>query len=206
MAYTKTYSKFHPGKYGLLIDWETTGAEFGTDSSKRFQGIAFGAIIFNTSTFEEVESIYREVQYDATKYEWTETAEKIHGLSREHLAANGVTREQACVDLFTLILKYIGAGNKVLLAGHNCGFDADFTNQLATDHGIDLVLHHVMLDSSSLAFALITEYKSDVVFELLGGIDKRGLHNALEDARASLAVFRNARQIFEKGLFAEVKS
>ncbi len=202
MAYVKAYSRHHPGKYGLCIDWETTGAEFGTDSSKRFQGIAFGAIIFDTVTFEEVESVYVEIQFDDTKYEWTEAAEKIHGLSREHLAANGKTREEACTILLELIVKYIGAGNKILLAGHNCGFDMDFTAQLARDFGVDLVFHHVTIDNSALAFTLIGEYKSDNVFQLLAGLDKRGLHNALEDARATLTCLRNAKNIFIAGLNA----
>jgi DNA polymerase III epsilon subunit-like protein len=49
---------------------------------------------------------------------------------------------------------------------------------------------------------LTGEYKSDVVFEILGGIDKRTLHNALEDARACLTCLRNAKQIFTAGLGA----
>jgi len=204
MAYTKAYSRHHPGKFALLIDWETSGAEFGADSSKRFQGLAYGAIIFDTTTFEAVDEVYCEMHFDDTKYEWTEAAEKIHGLSREHLLANGVSREEGLALLLELILKYIPPGSKVMIGGHNCNFDMDFTNQLFADFGLEIVFHHVVLDTSSLAFTLIGEYKSDVVFDLLGGIEKRNLHNALEDAKATLAVLRNARQIFEKGLAADI--
>lgn len=202
MAYTKTYSRHHPGKFALAIDWETTGADFGADSSVNYQGIAFGAIIFDTTTFEEVETLYREIHFDTSKYKWTEQAEKIHGLSQEHLFANGVSREDALIDLASLLLKYFPAGSKVLLAGHNVGFDADFTTQLFRDHDLDIVFHHVLLDSTSSAFLLTGEYKSDVVFQLLAGVDKRDLHNALEDARASLTCMRNMRKIFEKGLMS----
>jgi hypothetical protein len=61
-------------------------------------------------------------------------------------------------------------------------------------------LHHVVLDSSPLAFVVCGEYSSNKIFELFAGLEKRDLHNALEDAAACLAVLRTIRQIFEKGL------
>lgn len=202
MAWQKGYSKAHPGKYGLLIDWETTGSTFGGDSSIEYQGITFGAIVFDTTTFEEVDSLYRELQFDASKYKWTEGAEKIHGKTREYLEANGVPREEALADLLEMLLKYWAPGSKILVAGHNVTFDNDFTFQLFRDHGLEdsLTLHHVVVDTSGISFVLTGEYKSDIVFELLGGIEKREEHNALEDARATLAVLRNVRQIFQGAL------
>lgn len=200
MAYVKGYSRAHPGTHALVIDWETTGSNFGGDSSVDYQGIAFGAVVANTQTWEEVDSLYREMHFDGTKYKWTEKAEEIHGLSQAHLLEHGVSREEALADLLELLLKYWAPGQKIMLVGHNAGFDADFTNQLARDHGIEITFHHVMPDSSQLAFVLTGEYKSDMVFEILGGIDKRGLHNALDDARACLACLRNAKQIFALGM------
>jgi DNA polymerase III epsilon subunit-like protein len=202
MAYKNTYSRHHPGKFGLMIDWETSGSDFGGDSSKNYQGIAFGAVIFNTQTFEEQDTLYRELHFSPTKYKWSEDAEKIHGLTREQLLSNGVSREEGLSDLLEFLLKYFAPNTKIMIAGHNVGFDADFTNQLFEDHGIEIMFHHVMLDSSSLAFALIGEYKSDVVFETLAGLSKRDCHNALADARACLAVFRSAKQIFTIGMEA----
>lgn len=202
MAWQKGYSKAHPGKYGLLIDWETSGSNFGGDSSIDYQGLTFGAVVFDTTTFAEVDALYRELQFDDKKYKWTEGAEKIHGKSREYLAANGVSREEGLADLMELMLKYWAPGSKILVAGHNVSFDNDFTAQLFRDHGLEeaLKLHHVVIDTSGIGFVLIGEYKSDAVFSLLGGIEKREEHNALEDARATLAVLRNARQIFEGSL------
>lgn len=200
MAYVKGYSRAHPGKYAMLIDWETTGADFGQDSSVNYQGIAYGVVICDTQTWEPVETLYRELHFDETKYKWTDSAEKIHGLSREHLLKNGVTREEGLADLMELLLKYFAPGSKILVAGHNVGFDCDFTHQLFRDFDLEIVFHHIMVDTSGIAFVLTGEYKSDVVFEILGGIDKRNLHNALEDAMATLAVLRNAKQIFTAGL------
>jgi len=211
MAYTQTYSRHHPGKYGLLVDWETSGAAFGQDSSVEHQGIAVGAIVFDLVTLEPVDELYRELKFDA-KYKWTMEAEKIHGLSREHLEANGVSREEALADLIEMMIKYWPPGffakrgteptSKILVAGHNKGFDMDFTNQLFQDHDLQIVFHHVSLDTTMVSFAVSGLYKSDDVFERWGGVNIRGLHNALEDARATLTVLRTIRQIFNIGLDA----
>jgi DNA polymerase III epsilon subunit-like protein len=203
MAFTKTYSRAHPGLKTLVIDWETTGSDFGGDSSATYQGISFGAIVANNETWEEVESLYRELHFDETKYKWSDQAEKIHGLSREHLSQNGVPRSEGLADLIEMILRHWAPGQKIMIAGHNVGFDADFTIQLFRDFDIELVFHHVMIDTSALAFSLIGEYKSDMVFNILAGIDKRNLHNALEDARACLTCLRNAKQLFAEGLTAD---
>lgn len=199
MAWQKGYSKAHPGKYGLLIDWETSGSDFGGDSSVQYQGLTFGAVVFDTTTFDAVDTLYRELHFDDTKYKWTEGAEKIHGKSREYLAEHGVPREEALADLMELILKYWAPGSKILVAGHNVSFDNDFTMQLFRDHGLEdaVKFHHVVVDTSGIGFVCIGEYKSDAVFKILGGLEQRDGHNALEDALATLAVLRTVRQTFD---------
>lgn len=202
MAWNKGYSKSHPGRYGLLIDWETSGSTWGGDSSVEYQGLSFGAVVFETDTFVEVDHLYQELQFDENRYKWSDEASKIHGLTREHLAEHGVPRDQALAALIELMLKYFKPGSKILFAGHNVSFDNDFTTQLFRDFDLLhlLNIHHVTIDTSGIGFVLLNEYKSDVVFELLGGIEKRADHNALEDARTTLAVLRNAKNIFAAGL------
>jgi DNA polymerase III epsilon subunit-like protein len=199
-APNRTYSKAHPGLYGLAIDWETTGSNWGGDSTKDYQGIAFGAIIFNTETFEPVAELYRELHFDSSKYQWTDGAEKIHGLSREHLKLHGVPREEALADLLELIDGKIGASNKILFLGHNCDFDIDFTDQLARDFGISLKVHHVKIDTSGLGFATIGEYKSDKVFAFFEGEDRPKQHNALGDAHMALNVVRSIKALVQASL------
>lgn len=197
------YSKHHPGKYCLFIDWETTGADFDSGkSSERYQGISFGAVIADSETFEPVETLYRELHFDETKYGWTDGAEKIHGLSREHLAQHGVSREEGLIDLLELIQKYIGAQAKICIGGHNVSFDIDFTRQLASDFGITLNFHHVMIETSQLAFVAIGLYRSDDVFPFFGA-EVRGNHNALDDALQSLAVARGIKQLVQTALGME---
>jgi len=197
-----TYSRHHPGKYALAIDWETSGSDFSGDSSATYQGLAFGAVIFSTETLEPVETLYREMQFDETKYQWSEDAVKVHGLTREHLATAG-TREEALIDLLELIQKYIGTESKIMFLGHNVDFDIDFTNQLARDHGIELKIHHVKLETSGAAFLLIGQYRSDDVFQFFTGRTRVGGHNALDDALMALETARNMRAIVQDALSAE---
>lgn len=200
MTKKTTYSRHHPGRWGLAIDWETSGATFGGDSTIKYQGIAYGAIIFDTETFEPVETLYRELQLDDTKYEWSDEAEKIHGLSREHLLKHGVTREEGLTDLLDLILRFIGAESKIFFLGHNVDFDIDFTMQLANDFNVPLKVHHVKLETSGAAFIAIGKYRSDDVFEFFTGQVREGSHNALDDAHMALEVVRNMRAIFDTSL------
>lgn len=196
-----TYSRYHPGKFGLAIDWETSGSAFGGDSTKDYQGIAFGAVIFSTETLEPIATLYRELHFDDTKYKWTDGAEKIHGLSREHLATNGVSREEALTDLLELVMEHIGTESKIPVLGHNVDFDIDFTKQLLRDHGVEGVqFHHVKMETSGTAFLLQGLYKSNDVFEFFTGRTREGHHNALDDCLLALETARNMRAIFQAGL------
>ncbi len=196
----RAYSRYHPGQYGLAIDWETSGSDFGGDSSASYQGIAFGAAIFSTETLEPVETLYRELQFDGARYGWTDEAERIHGLTREHLAAHGMTREEGLVDLLELVARYIGTESKIMVLGHNVSFDISFTEQLARDHGVQLRFHHVMLETSGTAFILIGKYRSDEVFEFFTGRVREGAHNALDDALITLETARNMRALAQAAL------
>lgn len=198
-----TYSRTSPGKYSLWIDFETTGADFGSGVTfEKYQGISFGAVIAENETFEPIETLYCEMQFDESKYQWTEGAEKIHGLSREHLAKNGMPRDEALALLLELIAKYIGAQNKICIAGHNISFDIGALNQLTSEFDLKLDLHHVQIETSQLAFVAIGKYRSDDVFPFFGG-EVRGNHNALDDALQSLAVARGIKQLVQAALGAE---
>lgn len=200
-----------PQKFGLCIDWETSGATWGGDSSIKYQGISFGAIIFDTETFTEVESMYCLVKFNPDKYEWTEGAQKIHGLTIEHLEKHGLSQEDAAVQLIELIVKYFGTDSKVMLLGHNPEFDRRFTNQLLNSVEFEfsverkneefthIPLHHVILDTSALGYITMGLYKSDLLFERMG-FEERGDHNALVDARQTLETCKIIRAAFNEAL------
>jgi hypothetical protein len=73
--------------FGLAIDFETSGYSIPNYAAKH-QGISFGAIIFDVRTLEPVEALYQEIKFN-DKYSWDAGAEKIHGISRPHLATHG---------------------------------------------------------------------------------------------------------------------
>lgn len=197
--------------FGLCIDWETSGATWGGDSSKDYQGISFGAVVFKTDTFEVVETLYREIEFNGDKYKWSDEAAAIHGLSQEYLTKNGVSQEDAAQDLLELILKYFGTG-KVMFLGHNTEFDRRFTNQLTKSVGIEfsvehsgepcdgrIEVHHVVLDTSSTGFITLGLFKSDLLFDAVG-LEERGEHNALTDALYTVETCARIRLLVKTAL------
>jgi DNA polymerase III epsilon subunit-like protein len=197
--------------FGLCIDWETSGATWGGDSTKEWQGIAFGAVVFNTKTFEPVEKLYREVKFDAKKYGWSMDAQRIHGITQEHLEANGIDAADAAADLAEMILKYFGT-EKVMFLGHNPEFDRRFTNQLLMNLNIEfsiekspnevdgwIPIHHVMLDTSAAGFITMGLYKSDLLFDAMG-LEERKEHNALTDALYTLETCARIKMLVKVGL------
>jgi hypothetical protein len=211
-------------QFGLCLDWETSGARFGDDSSKYYQGISYGAIVFNTADFSPVEKIHHLIKFNpqtgayGNPAEWTDVAEKIHGMTREQLERDGIPQEDAATALLELILKYFGPGGKVMFLGHNPWFDIRFTNQLLhtvqfeiTDEAKEaqrlrpnftqIELHHVVLDTSALGYICFGLYKSDLLFDKLG-FAERAAHNALADAEQTLQTCEAVRLTSILGLEA----
>ena len=187
-------------RFGVAIDWETSG--FSTpEYAKMHQGISFGVIIFDSQSLEPIESLYLEIQFDENKYKWEAGAEKVHGLSREHLK-KGVTQEEAAIALCNLIVKYLGTDD-VMLLGHRVHFDRAFTEQLTKSIGVDLSYHPNTIDSCSMAIALMEMAKSEDVFQTLG-MPPRQEHNAMEDIMYTLLSVKRMKELFFKGIEAEL--
>lgn len=194
----------------LFADWETTGATFGGDSSIDYQGISLGAVVARTSDWTEVGAFEQLIQFNADKYKWTDEAERIHGLSREHLAANGVPQEQAAENFLEFLFKYFGTG-KIMFGGHNEEFDRRFTNQLFNSVGIEFAieksgkfetnipLHHVTINTAGIGFVNFGLFKSDLLFTAVG-VPERGIHRAIDDARAALQVVQVSNLAVKAGL------
>lgn len=195
---TLNYSKHSPGKFILSIDWETTGSSFRSleETFKRFQGIAFGAVIANSETFEPIKTLYREIKYNP-KYEWTQEAEAIHGLSQEYLE-DKLSEEEAAIDLAEFIYDIFGT-SKVMFLGHNPLFDIEATRQLLVPYNVMPELFHVILNTSAAGFITIGKYRSNDVFNFFSG-ENRDKHNALDDALLALETARNIRLLMNVAL------
>jgi len=186
-------------KYGFGIDWETSGSAWGEDSTIDYQGVSFGAVVFDLATFEPVETIYREIKFDATRYKWSEGAQKVHGLSREHLEANGVTQEEASVALMEMYIKYFAPDERVFIIGHHTDFDIKFTQQLLEQFGIMFQVGATIMDTAGTGLINFGIHKSEDLFQFLG-LPARTTHNALEDILLTLKAAQTMRAIFNAAL------
>lgn len=185
----------------LVMDWETSGAEFGMSAeeiAKKYQGISLGLIVADFETLEEVYSDYFLIKYDP-QYTWTQKAEEIHGISREELEKNGVSREEAMERVLGAILEFWGPKGIIVFGAHNAAFDMAFLQeQILKPAGVTLEFHQAKLDTAVLGLMLFGNGRSDFVFELLAGCDGRGAHNSLDDARFCLKSMRTAKQLFQE--------
>ena len=183
-------------KFGLAIDWETSGYSFPNYAEKH-QGLSFGAIVYDTSSYLAIEKLYCELKYDP-KYEWNLTAEKIHGLSKEYLDKNGLPIQEGAIKLANLIIKYFGT-DAVQLLGHRVNFDKAFTTWLLAEIEVGVEWHSINIDSCVLGTALMEISKSDDIFEILG-MPPRKAHNSLQDIEYTLESVRLMKQYFLAGV------
>jgi DNA polymerase III epsilon subunit-like protein len=172
----------------LSFDCETTGFEFGLNPSINHQMISAGLVVA-TSKFEIIEELYVEIQWDG-KSQWAKRAEEIHGLSKEHLAKYGKTKAEAAEAIGGLLMEHWGMEKPINLLGTNVmSFDIHFLDGFLQEQEIPFRFSHRAFDTFSLAMGTVRAETSDSLFKLLGFGD-RGKHNALEDAKLSLAAFR----------------
>jgi len=213
-----TYSRFHPGKFSLFLDWETSGANFELsyeEQAKQFQGIQLGLVVANNETFEEVDSLKVNIKFDP-QFEWQDGAQKVHGITREFLEEHGVDREDAAVEVIEFILKHFNQDclylkengpkhmnqHRIAFGGHNLEFDIAHLQALLAVAGFQIDEHHVKINTTVIGFHAVTLYRSNDLFPLFSAGEERGDHDALEDTRMSLAVARGVKQLIVAGMEA----
>ena len=177
--------------YLLCIDYETTGLDI---REGKHQPISIGALVVKSDTLEVVDKIYLECQAELQRFEWDPGAERIHGLSPEHLDTQP-TMKDAATALFAFLIKYFKAGDAITCIGHNPHFDTTCLLLWMKEIEVKLRLSHRKIDTFSIGFALFAAENSNQLFELVGV--KRDAHNALEDAEATVAALQFARKVGE---------
>ncbi|TFH10734.1 MAG: hypothetical protein E4H14_01960 [Candidatus Thorarchaeota archaeon] len=188
----------------LAVDAENSGIAYKQDDPSydvqndvAYQAVAMGLVVANARTLMPVEELYLEIQWDGVSG-WQVAAEKIHGLSKAHLDKNGVSSEEAVVQIGELILKYWGPNGPVGLLGHNVtAFDLPFLRRLLRSQELEINFGYRHVDTHSVGFAMLDTYNSDNLFEMVG-LPPRGetKHNALSDAKAALEVCRRVRALY----------
>lgn len=188
-------------KYILAMDCETTGLSFGTDDpSIGHQAISWGLIVADTATLKPVDEMYVEIRWNDDMVDkrmddksFGKKAEEIHGLTLAHLEEHGKDEEDAVADMAEFILQYWSPTSCIQTLGHNVAtFDLPFFRSTFRRNGIELKFGNRHYDTNSGGFMAFETYTSDQLFELCG-FDARDSHNALEDARMSLACARTIR-------------
>lgn len=187
----------------LALDCETTGLavnrddpSFNPETGEEYQAVSWGLIVANAQTLEPIEKMYIEIQWNEES-KWDNRAQKIHGLSKEHLKKHGFTESEAVEAIGTLIMKHWGPTVRIGLLGHNVAtFDIWFLRRLFRRHGIELSFGSRHVDTSSIGFVNWNTFTSDQLFEAVG-FDDRGDHNALQDAEQSLEAARITKLLFQ---------
>lgn len=188
--------------YILVVDSETTGMNFGTpdpaiSGNTRYEAISWGFILVDGKTLEEIDSMYIEIQ-PSSRCVWNDRAEQVHGLSREYLAKNAKTRDEAIADIAEFIYKYFPPeqGANIVLAGQNvASFDKYFLKELFDSYELPLKLSHRSVDTFSIGYATFGFTDSNQLFEAFRCRDSNAPHNALTDARAVLHVMQTVRKL-----------
>jgi hypothetical protein len=118
--------------------------------------------------------------------------------TREHLALNGISQEEAAIDLMTLFTKYFAADEMVYFLGHHCEFDIAFSEQLLAPLEI-MFKTFTRIDTSGIGLVMFGIHKSEDLFQFLG-LPARKEHNALEDILLTLQAAKTMRQISNAAL------
>ncbi len=193
-------------KYVLFIDVETSGLfynavdpSYDPVSEREYQIVSLGAVVADSETFQRVDQLYVEIMWNQ-KSEWSLDAQKIHRLYPSYLEKNGLTEEQAVVEIVEFIQKYWGVDGVVCVGGQNVAtFDLPFLRRLLTSHGIHVKFGSRVIDTNTLGVVVYNAYNSDQLFDLVG-IDNRDTHNALQDAEAARKVAAMTNKLFSKML------
>lgn len=182
----------------LFLDFETSGyskTNFEDRSNKyQYQIVSIGAVVVDSVKWQEIDHFYTEIQWNLTS-KWDNSAQQVHGLSREHLEEHGVPEEEAFGEFCVFVSTYFDPAKAITLGGHNVAtFDRHFLVQLFDKYNAQIKLGGRTVDTYTLGQVLFGTSDSTELFELLG--ISRGDHNALEDARMAAKVARLTNRLF----------
>lgn len=181
----------------VAIDVETTGFSKGDDITANHQVVSIGLIVADAD-FNPIDKFYCEIKWNGTSH-WSQRAEEIHGLTKEHLEEHGLSEEDAVAEITMFLLKHFEPEEYIFFLGHNPrNFDVPFFTKLTNKYDVYFKVAHRTVDSFSIGFTCIGAVDSDSLFSYF--YSKRAEHNALEDAAMSLGVCRKIKKLMKSVL------
>lgn len=186
-------------------DCETSGLNWGYDEPANnikvcdgFQSVSWGFVALDAKTYKTLGEKYIEIKWNG-KAKWTQGAEKIHGLSKEYLEENGVSEEEAIVEMVEFWSEFVDLQNELFFMGHHWrAFDHFFLEDLFYRHEVEGIrFSHKVLDTYSLGMGTLGKSSSDDIFKAVG-LEQRTTHNALEDAQMTAEAWKRINRIWTR--------
>ena len=172
------------------LNWQSGHSGCKTDVAHGYQAIAWGFVVTDTKDYKPIAELYVEIKWNGES-KWDMKAEKIHGISKEHLEKHGVDEEEAVMDILEFLMEHFDLAEPIFVLGHNVGtFDLPFLKNLLYRYEVkNIKFGHRCFDTFSLSMGTVMEHDSNTLFKKVG-LPVRTEHNALDDAKYALQVFR----------------
>jgi DNA polymerase III epsilon subunit-like protein len=188
----------------LVIDTETSGTDPGIHSI-----LSFAGIVWEDGT--AVDSLALMI-CESPNIVTDPKALEINGIDLADIRARGVTPGMAVDSINAFCKEYFAKcdqGERVVVVGHNVGFDVSFLRRLyaLARADYDAVFSHRTLDTASIVRFLnlagvlgLQEAGSTAVFQHFGiSPDPGSRHSAIGDARATMLLLNHLISLVRQG-------
>ena len=167
----------------VAFDLETTGLNTQTDHI-----VQIGLIRFDSTTFEELDSLSWYVRPDVKDFEFAPEAQEKTGLTKEFILENGVFLK----DIWYTITEFIGTDDILSYNGNHFDVPMLYYNLLRYNLSFDFD-KHVFYDSLTIERNRFS-MKLENTYKRYTGQELQGAHDALCDVRALIQVFKHQIQ------------
>lgn len=189
----------------LCVDVETSGIAFNgrtpvydESSKEQYAVIQLAAVLLHKTSLREVSSFSRFIRFNSKIFNWSISAQNVHGKSIPFLDKNGVEEKEAAYEFFQwLDSNDIDCFKPIFLMGHNVrSFDAFFLKDMFDRHSLRLQFAARTFDSAALCLLHDVDDSTELFKKL--GIVRGNNHDALEDVRATAEAFRRTKKVIHE--------
>ena len=180
----------------LLLASDVESSDLNPDTPSRGaslpgQCLSIAVQLLDTNTLEEKARFYRKIRFDPSRFNWSEGAASVHGMTIEELQ-NEPTMADVARELWAFLEKHMGENPKILFAAHNPNFDTAFFRQVMGEINISPKLIYRQVDAFTAGYVVFGLEESDQQVDFLDR--SRGDHDAMEDITNSVDMLRLCRK------------